>query len=169
MNQSWEEMYRETKDLWSSGGLEIISGMTVEEWTFWRKLQIQETHVQVKSCWKDRRKSKMSHVCKIIIGWNYVYKVFICCLLILLSWNWPIFEDNVQGNLSVGMHYVLSIIFLLLSIDRFGRWGHRQDSAEVSNGSLRHAGIIIHFTRLHMTSWRPCWWSKRKGFLSHGN
>ena len=80
-----------------------------------------------------------------------------------------LFEDNVQGNLSVGMHYVLSIIFLLLSIDRFGRWGHRQDSAEVSNGSLRHAGIIIHFTRLRMTSWRPCWWSKRKGFLSHGN
>ena len=47
---------------------------------------------------------------------------------------------------------VSSIIFLLLSIDWFGRWGHRQDSAEVSNDSLRHAGIIIHFTGLHVTS-----------------
>ena len=47
-----------------------------------------------------------------------------------------------------GGRNLVSIIFLLLSIDWFGRWGHRQDSAEVSNGSLRHAGIIIHFTGL---------------------
>ena len=53
--------------------------------------------------------------------------------------------ENSSGSVS-------SIIFLLLSIDWFGRWGHRQDSAEVSNDSLRHAGIIIHFTGLHVTS-----------------